>query len=97
VSTTPAVKRVARMLHTRYGMSPLTASSCATAAVRTVNNEQAPADVASELASLEDWCTEHAAQLPGPTGQNDGRRTAATDAVWDVIDEIRRRRGGGAS
>lgn len=93
MSTTPAVKRVARMLHTRYGMSPLTASSCAAAAVRTVN-EQAPPDVDGELASLEDWCAEHAAGLPGPTGQNGGQRTPAADAVWDVIDEIRRRRDG---
>lgn len=54
----------------------------------------APYIVAAELESLEAWCTEHAARLPGPEGQNDARRTPATDAVWDVIDEIRRRRGG---
>lgn len=54
----------------------------------------APLIVAAELESLGAWCAEHAAGLPGPTGQNDARRTPATDAVWDVIDEIRRRRDG---
>lgn len=45
------------------------------------------------LRSLEGWCMGHAANLPGPTGQHDARPTPATDAVWDVIDEIRRRIG----
>jgi len=51
----------------------------------------APLIAAAALKDLEDWCTEHAAHLPGPTGQADARPTPASDAVWDVIDEIRRR------
>lgn len=39
-----------------------------------------------ELERLDEWCQTHAAQLCG-----DERRNAQSDAVWDVIEEIRRR------